>query len=165
MMAFIATRMINLGIILIAFLSPLIIEYNPQLVLIKLRILKIRLMKFQEYLTHLFYSFIEGKDAIMGSLLYSIYSHFYNNKPIGKNIASFFMGSVFSVYVAPVIFTLLDKTIAIGFISFLSGLLGMKIMEVILDVDWKAIFFAVLSKKGIQVDQVNQVNKEKKENE
>ena len=169
MLTFITLRLFNLSILILVGLSPILFNYEFTFVEIKnfvlIKFSKIKetknnlLMKITEYINHFFSAFYESKDAIMGSLLYSIYNHFYNNKPVGKNLASFFMGSIFSLYVAPVVYVVFDKAIAMNFISFVTGLLGMKIMEVILDTEWKLIFKAFLVKK---LDIENQTKEDEK---
>jgi len=77
------------------------------------------------------------KDASAGSLIYFLYGHFFQQKDLYKGIISFFIGTLFAIYVSPqvVIWTHFNT----NFISFVLGLLGMKLTESILQQNYKKI--------------------------
>ena len=87
------------------------------------------------------------RDAVMGSLIYAIYSHIYLRKDLFKNALEFFMGVVFAVYIAPVIH-MHYPAFSENFLSFITGLVGMKIMKVLYDTNWKEILSDKLNKKS-----------------
>lgn len=68
----------------------------------------------------------------MGSLIYSVYAHVFQSKPVVKNIVSFFIGVVFSTYLSEPIYYRYPE-FKLGFISFIMGLVGMKLVELIMD--------------------------------
>ena len=84
------------------------------------------------------------RDAIMGSLVYAIYSHIYLGKDLFKNALEFFMGVVFAVYIAPVIYSHYPG-FSENFLSFIVGLLGMKVMEVLLNTDWQKLSMRIFN--------------------
>lgn len=87
------------------------------------------------------------KDAIMGSAVYSFYAHFFLNKSFIKNLISFFIGIVFSAYLSNPIYMHYHK-LPLEVVSFLTGLLGMKVVEVLYDTNWKEILANKLNKKS-----------------
>ncbi len=99
----------------------------------------------------------ETRDAIMGSLVYSVYAHVFQNKPILKNIASFFIGVIFSIYFTDPIctkYTFLKPE----FVAFVSGLMGMKLVEIVMDTNWKLFINNILesySKTKIKENDTN----------
>jgi len=108
----------------------------------------IRNMKFYEALSYIIDNIIQIKDALIGSLIYSIYNHVNKGKPVGKNIASFFMGSIFAIYVSPFLFSISEPIgLPFALVSFLSGLLGMEVMAILLDIDWKRVLLTIINWK------------------
>lgn len=87
----------------------------------------------------------EFKDAIMGSLVYFLYGRFFLKIDWRKGVISFFIGTVFAVYTSPVISNWLGWNISA--VSFMVGLLGMKITEALIDVPIKDLFKSVLQTK------------------
>ncbi len=93
----------------------------------------------------------------MGSLVYSVYAHVFQNKPILKNIASFFIGVIFSIYLTDPIcshYTFFKPE----FIAFVMGLIGMKLVEIVMDTNWKLFINNILesySKTKVKEDDTN----------
>jgi hypothetical protein len=79
----------------------------------------------------------------MGSLLYSVYAHVFQNKPILKNIASFFIGVTFSIYLTTPI-CLHYNFLKPEFVAFTAGLMGMKLVEILLDTNWKLFIISFM---------------------
>jgi hypothetical protein len=105
-------------------------------------------MKLYEVFSYIVNHLIEIKDALIGSLIYSIYNHVNKGKPVGKNVASFFMGSIFAIYVSPFLFEIAQPfKLPFALISFLSGLLGMEVMTILLDMDWKNLITILVNWK------------------
>lgn len=77
------------------------------------------------------------KDAASGSLVYFLYGYFFQKKSIGKGIVSFFIGTLFAMYVSPQVVLWLNLNV--NFSSFVLGLLGMRLTEAIINQDYKKI--------------------------
>lgn len=104
-------------------------------------------MDFFFHLGSLFFSKLyKIKDAIMGSLVYSIYAHFYLSKDIWKNVIEFFIGVVVCIYMTPVLADALPG-INVNFLSFVTGLSGMKLVEIVLLTDWKSLLTSYIQSK------------------
>ena len=76
-------------------------------------------------------------DAAMGSFVYAVYAHFFYAKPLLKNIVSFFIGVIVSIYASTPLHEITG--LRLEFVSFVCGLTGMKLVETILDLDYKGI--------------------------
>jgi hypothetical protein len=97
-------------------------------------------MKFLDVLANILYqTWVEVfnmKDAIMGSFLYSTYSFVYERTPFWKSVLEFFIGVIFSMYVAPVM-AHFSPALNFSFLSFVCGLGGMKVTHIFLSIDWR----------------------------
>jgi len=79
----------------------------------------------------------ELKDAAFGSFVYFLYGHFYQRRDIYKGLAAFFIGTIFAVYVSPLFQSWTGWSVQI--VSFLTGLLGMRLTEAIINQDYKGV--------------------------
>jgi len=77
------------------------------------------------------------KDAAFGSFVYFLYGHFYQRKDIYRGLAAFFIGTIFAVYVSPLFQSWTGWSVQI--VSFLTGLLGMRLTEAIINQDYKGV--------------------------
>lgn len=79
------------------------------------------------------------KDAAIGSAVYLMYTHFIQKKKnIVINIIGFFSGTLFSVYVSPQIQSLWPEADP-NFISFIIGLLGMKLIQALIEINYQRV--------------------------
>jgi hypothetical protein len=77
------------------------------------------------------------KDAAVGSAVYFLYTHFIQKKQnIIANIVGFFSGTVFSIYVSPQV-QKIWATVDPNFISFIIGLLGMKLIQALIEINYQ----------------------------
>lgn len=106
---------------------------------------KTSLMNYQDIMDWILHKFHDLKDAMMGSFLYFLYGHFFQNKNLMKGIVSFFIGTVFAIYVSPLFQNWLDWSVQL--VSFLTGLLGMRLTEAIVNQDYKNIIRTYLKTK------------------
>lgn len=81
--------------------------------------------------------FYELKDAAIGSFVYFLYGHFYQRKDIYRGLAAFFIGTVFALYLSPLFQSWTGWSINV--VSFLTGLLGMRLTEALVNQDYKRI--------------------------
>lgn len=102
-------------------------------------------MLFQHFLEWAVDRLRECKDAAIGSLLYFTYGHFFLKKPVVKGVVSFFIGTIFAVYVTAQVITWFPN-MNVNFVSFTLGLIGMKLMEAILNQDFKSILTKKIEK-------------------
>jgi hypothetical protein len=79
----------------------------------------------------------ELKDAAFGSFVYFLYGHFYQRRDIYKGLAAFFIGTIFAVYVSPLFQSWTGWSVQI--VSFLTGLLGMRLTQAIINQDYKGV--------------------------
>ncbi len=101
------------------------------------------MIKFWDFITWLIHGLDGIKDAIMGSLIYSLYSHFYLKKTVWKNVLAFFTGTVFSIYATPQIVYFFPH-FNVGFAGFLAGVIGMKMIEVLIEYDYQVLFSRIV---------------------
>lgn len=84
------------------------------------------------------------KDAIMGSLIFSLYSFFYLKRTFLKSVLSFFTGTVFSIYLTPQIVYFFPN-INSGLIGFLSGMLGMTMVELAVKYNYEELIERIVA--------------------
>ncbi len=96
------------------------------------------MVKFWDFMHWIWESLYGIKDAIMGSLIYSVYAHIHLKTHIWKNVMSFFTGIVFSIYVAPQL-SYFFPNLNYGLIAFISGILGMESIKFIIEFDYQGI--------------------------
>jgi hypothetical protein len=94
--------------------------------------------KFLEILDALLSVFIPYKDAIMGGVVWFLYSHLYLKREKLSNFLEFIMGVIFSVYASPQII-LYFQFLNFSFVSFTCGLMGMTVMRLALEFPWKDV--------------------------
>lgn len=80
--------------------------------------------------------FNELKDVASGSFVYFLYGQVFHKKHLGKGLTSFIIGTIFAIYVAPQVH-LWFSTFNYNFITFVTGLLGMRITEILIELDYK----------------------------
>ncbi len=97
---------------------------------------------FLELLYHLFQTMYiklyKVKDAIIGSLVYSVYAHFFLKKEWIKNVIEFFIGVIVCIYATPVMSSFFP-TVNLNFLSFVIGLSAMKFVEILLLTNWRML--------------------------
>lgn len=95
-------------------------------------------MTLDELLTSAIKSLESMKDAAAGSFVYFLYGQVFHKKNIWKGLTSFLIGTICAMYIAPQISNWFP-TLNYNFVVFITGLLGMKITEVLIDLDYKYI--------------------------
>lgn len=105
-------------------------------------------MNYHDILDWFSHKINDLKDAALGAFLYFLYGHFYQNKNLYKGVSAFFIGTIFAIYLAPVFqgFTGID----IKPVSFLTGLLGMRLTEAVVDQDYKGFLKKVIQKLSLK---------------
>lgn len=103
-------------------------------------------MTLQDVIDSILMRFNEIKDVASGSFVYFLYGQVFHKKHIGKGLASFTIGTIFAMYVAPQVH-LWFETFNYNFITFVTGLLGMRITEVLIELDYRSF----LTKKINQI--------------
>jgi len=110
------------------------------------------MVKLWEFLQWIFDGLHGIKDALMGSLIYSLYSHFHLKKTLWKNVMAFFTGTVFSIYLTPQVvyfFPTFNESLA----AFLCGLLGMKGVELTIEFNYEELLERIISIKWGKKDK------------
>lgn len=80
----------------------------------------------------------EVKDAAAGSFVYFLYGIVFHKRNVFKGLASFLIGTIFAMYVSPQIFMWVPS-FHYNFVVFITGLLGMKLTEVLIEFNYKVI--------------------------
>ncbi len=95
----------------------------------------IKRMSFYEHFLENYHSL---RDYALGAGVYFVYSMFYKRTKFWKGFVSFLMGTVTAQFLGPEICKIFPS-LGVPFISFVCGLLGMRIAEFIMNNDsWKA---------------------------
>lgn len=94
-------------------------------------------MNYHEILDWLVQKFHDLKDAALGSFVYFLYGHFYQRKDLYRGLAAFFIGTIFAIYLSPLFQYWTGLSIQV--VSFLTGLLGMRLTEALVNQDYKGI--------------------------
>ena len=97
-------------------------------------------------LYYLFENFREIFDAAAGSITYLFYAVWIKKQEWSKALASFLIGALFAIYVAPQVCALypnLNKS----FCSYFFGLIGVRVTETILTYDLKVLLSHLLKPK------------------
>jgi hypothetical protein len=84
-------------------------------------------------------------DAMSGAFVYFIYGVGFKKQAWKRGLLSFVVGVFFAMYVAPQVslfFPLLNR----NFVVFCVGLLGMRMVETLFDIDFKAIVSTIINK-------------------
>lgn len=116
-------------------------------------------MNFNDFLEWLEHSIKGIKDAAIGSFVYFLYGQVYQKKKIKEGIASFFMGTVFALYLSPVVQEI--APLKIQTLSFIVGLIGMRLTEALIDQDYKQFISEKLGLKKKEKETNNNLNNNK----
>lgn len=104
-----------------------------------------RNMSVQDLIHWFVNKFHDLKHAMIGSLVYFLYIYFIEKKHIKEALVSFFVGTVFAIYLSPVFSGWTGLEIEVT--SFLTGVLGMKLTEALLKLDYKSILKSLVGVK------------------
>lgn len=100
-------------------------------------------MNYHEILDWIINKFHDLKDAALGSFIYFLYGHFYQRRDLYKGLIAFFIGTVFALYLSPLFQSWTGWSINV--VSFLTGLLGMRLTEAIVNQDYKTLIKSKLN--------------------
>lgn len=110
-------------------------------------------MGFEDFLQWINEKLMPLKDAAIGSFLYFLYGIVYDKRNLWQGLTSFFTGLTFAAYFTdPAFYTLssfgikflaLDKEV----VAFIVGLLGMRFVEALFAVDFKALITRITGVK------------------
>jgi len=102
-------------------------------------------MTLDQVIEYLGNRFHDIKDAGAGSFVYFIYGHVFQKKQIYKGLATFVIGTMFAMYVAPQVVLWLNLNQ--NFAAFVLGLLGMRLTEALLYQDYREILRGIINSK------------------
>ena len=86
---------------------------------------------------HVIYTLYDLKDSAIGSGIYFMYGYFFKKTDFWKGFIAFIIGTITAQYLSPEVLKLLPS-FSLSFISFICGLLGMRIAQFIMEHEgWK----------------------------
>lgn len=101
-------------------------------------------MSLEEFLASVDQKISGIKDAGAGALVYFLYGQFFQKKTPTKGIVAFIIGTLFAMYVSPEMTKLFNLNPQ--FTSFITGLLGMRLTESLINQDYQEFFKSLLTK-------------------